>query len=188
MMNRRVFLMSMAGAIAPVVVSADVVDWRPRDARGPADVLLMRHAEEPDSGPHLNDRGRERARALVKLFPARFAKPTALFAATSTKQSSRPVETITPLADATGLRVRDEFSNERFGALALHLLSDAQYAGGHIVVCWHRETLPDLAMALGVASPPRWRASVYDHVWFVTFTKATPALSDQSERLLPGDQ
>lgn len=187
-MNRRVFLMSVAGAIAPVVVSADVVDWRQRDGRAPASVLLMRHAEEPDSGPHLNDRGRERAHSLVKLFPTRFPKPTALFAAQSTKQSSRPMETLEPLAQATGLRLNEEFSNERFSELAFQLMSDPKYVGGHIVVCWHRETLPEFATALGVDSPPRWRATVYDHVWFIRFLNGKPSLSDESERLLPNDR
>ncbi len=186
-MHRRVFLMSLAGAVAPVVVSADVVNWT-RAARGPADVLLMRHAEEPDKGPHLNDRGRDRAQALIKLFPSRFPQPTALFAAKSTQQSSRPVETLQPLAQATGLRINDEYSNERFDDLVLHLLSDRLYSDGHIVVCWHHETIRNFAMALGIDSPPKWPDSMYDHVWFIKFANGKATLADESERLLPNDK
>jgi len=157
-------------------------------AAGPADVLLIRHAEEPDHGPDLNDRGRERAKALVRLFPQRFPTPTVLFAARTTKESARSLQTLEPLAASLSLPVDDRFVDTRYDELALTLLSDRKYAGGHVLICWHRETLPSLAAALGVARPPTWPSSRYDRVWFVRFTGTRAQLSEESQWLLPDDR
>ena len=148
----------------------------------------MRHAEEPEHGPSLSDRGRDRAKALARLFPERFPKPTVLFAARTTKESARSVETLEPLAASLGLRIDDRFVDPRYSELALTLLSERQYAGGHVLICWHRETMPSLAAALGVARPPAWPSSQYDRVWFIRFAGTKATLSEESERLLDGDR
>src|SRR5579883_1195338 len=63
----------------------------------PARVLIIRHAEKPT--------GRERAAALYKLFeksdgrPDPFPAPDFVFATEESKNSRRPVETVTPLAE-----------------------------------------------------------------------------------------
>ena len=157
-------------------------------ASGPADVLLMRHAEEPDHGPDLNDRGRDRSKALVKLFPQRFPTPTVLFAARTTKESARSIQTLEPLAATLGLPVDDRFVDTRYAELALLLLSEAKYAGAHVLICWHRETTPALAAALGVERPPAWPSSRYDRVWFIRFAGTRARLSEESEWLLADDR
>jgi hypothetical protein len=163
---------------------------RPLAARtvGPADVLLIRHGEEPDNGPNLNDRGRDRAKALTTLFPQRFPMPTALFAARTTKASARSMETLQPLAEALHLPVDDRFVDTRYSDLALLLLSDQRYAGGHILICWHRETMPELAAALGVARPPKWPSSQYDGIWLIRRAGTKTLLSVQSQQLLADDR
>jgi broad specificity phosphatase PhoE len=180
------FLQSLAtGAIVALPSCRDVANAR---AAGPADVLLMRHAEEPDHGPHLNDRGVDRSKALRKLFPQRFPTPTVLVAARTTKESARSVETLEPLAAALGLPIDDRFVAERYDELALSLLSEPKYAAGHVLVCWHRETLRALAAALGAAKPPAWPSSQYDRVWFIRFVRTRATLSEESEKLLEGDR
>ena len=185
-MNRRRFLQSVAGS-AIVTWPA----WRhavAAGAAGPADVLLLRHAEEPDHGPDLNDRGRERAKALARLFPQRFPTPTVLFAARTTKESARSVQTLEPLAATLGLPIDDRFVDGRYAELALTLLSERQYAGAHVLICWHRETLPALAAALGVDRPPAWPSPRYDRVWFLRFAEARAKLTEESQWLLPDDR
>jgi broad specificity phosphatase PhoE len=73
----------------------------------PKTIFIIRHAEKPnDAGdPHLSERGRRRAAALPG-YP--FPELAAIFAATATSESARPVETITPLAAARKLEVSAE--------------------------------------------------------------------------------
>ena len=185
-MNRRSFLRSAAAsAIVALPACRRAVE---ASAAGPADVLLMRHAEEPDHGPDLNDRGRDRANALVKLFPQRFPTPNLLFASRTTKASARSVQTLEPLAAALGLSIDDRYDDARYADLALTLLGEPKYNGAHVLICWHRETMPALAAALGVGKPPAWPSSQYDHVWFIRSTGTKATLADEPERLLPDDR
>jgi phosphohistidine phosphatase SixA len=178
MINRRVFLASMAGlgihATWPRSLSA--LGAAPA---GPAEVLIMRHAEEPPHGRHLNDRGRARAAALGKLFPARFALPTALFATRPTKDSARSTETLEPLAAGLQLRIDESFQELQYRALAETILTSPAHAGGHVLVCWHRDTMTNLAAALGVVGPPRWPAKQYDHVWQIRYPAGRATLIDE---------
>ncbi len=188
MMNRRRFLAALATSSAAVVARPWQVMARPRHADGPAEILLIRHAEEPLRGPHLNDQGSQRAKALIKLFDRRFAKPTALFASRSTKQTARPVETLQPLATALGLPIHDKFGDEEYKALADQLLTDHTYSGGHVLISWHHSTLPELAHALGVVRPPKWPDTQYDGLWVIKYEGGRAALTAESQHLLPGDR
>jgi phosphohistidine phosphatase SixA len=182
MIDRRRFLLSVAGAgVAAMSLRLGAF------AGGPAEVLLMRHAEEPDHGPHLNERGKERAAALVKLFPSRFPTPSALFATRSTDQSARPMETIAPLAAALHLPVDDTFGDRQYLKLANTIRSSPALAGKHVLVCWHHGTIGNLAAALGVVRPPKWSPKQYDHIWRIQYTNGRATLTDEPERLLPHD-
>ena len=183
MINRRVFLTYMAGLGIPDV-RARLVCVLSAAPAGPAEVIIMRHAEEPAYGPHLNDRGRARAAALVTLFPDRSAVPTALFAARSTKKSERSMETLEPLAAALHLKIDGSFGEREYRKLADRILTNAAHARGHVVICWHRQTIANLAAALGVRKPPSWPAGQYDHVWRIRYSAGVATLVDEPERLL----
>jgi len=187
MIDRRSFLTSVALLGAPAITL-----WsrsaRAAPAAGPAEVLLMRHGEEPPHGPHLDDRGRARAAALVKMFPSRFAIPTALFATQPTKASARSTETLQPLAAALHLPVDASVPELQYLRLAKAILTKRAYAGGHIVICWHHDTITKLAEALGAPQPPPWPAKQYDHIWRLRYAAGRATLADEPERLLPGDQ
>jgi hypothetical protein len=186
-MDRRGFLWSLVAIGAPIALGSAQRDSGARASRGPADVILIRHAEEPESGPHLSDRGRERARALPTLFPARFPRPTVLFAMRSSRQSARSVETVQPLAASLHLPIDDQYSNARVADLAKHVLTSSDCAGAHVLICWHHDSIRELATALGVSSPPPWPSSVYDRVWFLQYAGGKPTLKEESQRLLPKD-
>ena len=177
MMNRRVFLTSLAVGIP--ATRARTFSALTAVPAGPADVLILRHAEEPPHGPHLDDRGRARAAALVKLFPARFASPTALFAARRTKKSVRSTETLEPLAAALHLPIDESFPELQYSKLAKAILTNPAYAGGHVVICWHHGTIANLAAALGVVGPPSWPAKQYDHVWQIRYSAGGATLRDE---------
>jgi phosphohistidine phosphatase SixA len=165
------FLAVLIGLAYGVPAVAD----RPRgvtsEPAGPTEVLIIRHGEEPKDGPHLDDQGRARAKALVKLFQDPFSMPTALFAAKSSKHSERSVETLEPLAKALGVEIDTRFSDEEVNKIANSVLHGARHAGGNVIICWHRETIRELASALGVANPPEWPSEQYDHIWRISFSK-----------------
>ncbi len=150
----------------------------------PTSVLLIRHGEET-KGPHLNDQGRARANALPNLFPSRLPAPAALYAAKSTANSLRCLETIEPLAKALKIKVDHSFVDAKYKALAKSILSN----DGVVLVCWKHDGLPALAAALGAKQPPAWPSKQYDHVWHITYSPdGNATLKDIPQRLLPGDK
>ena len=156
----------------------------------PKQVLIIRHAEKTGlkTDVHLNQRGYERAAALVRLFPATFETPDVLFAAHRTAYSNRPVETVTPLANALNLKIDDRFGEDQYRALAKALHSGAVYRGKTVLVCWHHGRIPALAAALGVKSPPSsWPDGQFDRAWKIQYANGTVTFADLPQHLLAGD-
>jgi hypothetical protein len=166
-----IFLAVVIAAAAAIPALAHLERGVTGTPAGPREILIIRHGEEPKDGPHLNDEGRARAKALVGLFQDPFSVPTSLFAAQSSKHSERSVETLEPLAKALGVPIDSRFSDQEFKKLATTVLHGPRHAGGNVIICWHRETIQDLAAALGVTNPPEWPSEQYDHIWRIQFTK-----------------
>lgn len=140
-------------------------------------------------------RGESRARALVALSEARSVlgtngPPAALFAPKITRQghSRRPYETLEPLAEHLKLSIQTAYSPSDYAALAKHVLSDPGLDGETVIVCWIHDYLPALAKALGIKpEPARWKGSIYDRVWVITYQDHHAVLADLPQKLLPGD-
>jgi hypothetical protein len=133
-----------------------------------------------------NFTGQYSAVSGVKAGPARFLAPDFLFATQKSKHSNRPVETITPLSLATGLTINSSYPDGGYGDLAKAVLG-GQYAGKVVLICWHHGEIPALAQALGVSTPPKWKGSVFDLVWQITYTKGKAKLKVHHQKLLYGD-
>ena len=166
----------------------------------PYQILIIRHAEKPDGtddtstkNPNLSLRGYERAGALAPFLPGTFGQPDFLFASQASTSSNRPVETITPLANALGLTINSSFADDDYPTLANTLLSDATYAGHLVLICWHHGKIPKLATALGVTPPQDpWPGDVFDRVWQITYPQppgsgGSPTVTDYPQKLLFGD-
>jgi broad specificity phosphatase PhoE len=112
----------------------------------PHRIFIIRHAEKPESGdsPYLSEKGRLRAAALP-----RYPLPAlaGIFAARTSAESARPVETVTPLAAASGLNINAEVKNKEFPRLVDDLLS-GRLAGKDLLICWHHAEIPHLTRAL----------------------------------------
>ena len=139
-------LCSLGGA-GPV---ADGMSGSPSLAR--AMVLIIRHAEKPDSGAGLTAAGEARANAYVNYFEhyQRAGAPiklTALFAASNSASSHRPFLTILPLSEAIGLPIDTDYKDNDYAKLA-DALQSADH-GPAILICWHQGKIPDLVRALG---------------------------------------
>ncbi len=147
-------------------------------------ILLIRHAEKPESGPLLAIAGQARAQAYTVYFQnyVRNARPLTLhylFAAADSDESHRPRLTITPLANALGLPINDTYKDKDYKNLAREIFRNTQYNHTNILICWHHGEILDLATALGVdadklppeahwpeAKPPKkpWPKEVYGWV------------------------
>jgi hypothetical protein len=119
----------------------------------------------------------------------RFPTPNSIFATQQSKNSKRPIETVTPLAIALGLPLNDGFKDkDKDVEKMVHaILNDTAFAGKVVLICWHHGKIPDIAKALGVSRPPKWDGKVFDRVWQITFPKGKANLEDLPQRLLFGD-
>jgi hypothetical protein len=158
-------MMALALGLAPTIAQAE--------SQGPAGgtVLLVRHAEKPESGTGLTPAGEARAAAYVSYFehfriagaPARI---DTLVATADSANSMRPRLTITPLGKALGLPVQQPFADQDVKDLAAWLAARP----GHVtLVAWHHGKMPKLLAALG-ADPATllpggtWPQDTYDWV------------------------
>jgi hypothetical protein len=119
--------------------------------------------------------------------PARFPTPQFLFATQASKNSNRPLETITPLSAALQLEINSKHPDGDYGKVATDILNNGKYDGSIVLICWHHGKIQDLATALHVASPPKWPGSVFDRVWHITYTNRVASLQDLPQMLLYGD-
>ena len=160
---------------------------------GPKIVMIIRHGEKPQGpeakkNPNLSERGRERARALAKVIPEHFPKPEILIATKPTKESDRPVETITPLAEALHEKIHDHFADDQYEQLAKAVLTEPKYVGKVVLIAWHHGKIPHLAKALGAKQAPHeWNENVFDRVWEIRYENGTTTFQDLPEHALPGD-
>jgi hypothetical protein len=166
-------------------------------SKTPAVVFIIRHAEKPAERENsdLTANGFKRAAALPSLFVQqpgssslpRLPRPAALFASAPGKHSNRPIETITPLAQALHLRLNTDYADIETAPIAREILS-GRYAGKVVLVCWHHGEIPHLAEALGVTNAPHhWDESVFDQIWMIEWVNGKGQLTVLPEKLLPGD-
>ncbi len=157
----------------------------------PATILIIRHAEKlTDGRQDLSETGYKRAALLPTLFTGArddLPVPQYLFATRLSKHSNRPVETITPLAQALKVPIDSTVMNDDYAMLAKELLS-GKYARKAVLVAWHHGNIPQLAAALG-AQPPYipWPEGQFDRIWRIDYKNGKATLRDLPQRLLPGD-
>lgn len=149
----------------------------------PQFILVMRHAEKPqDAGdPNLSPAGYARAASVAAYVPHTFGQPDFIFAAATSKDSARPVETVTPLSQHVGVALDASIDDKDYGKLATDLLGKQKYAGKRIVVCWHHGHIPQLLAALGAESgtyPDPWNPQVFNLIVRLDYAAgAAPAVS-----------
>jgi broad specificity phosphatase PhoE len=132
----------------------------------PKTILLLRHAEKPfdSSNPNLSPEGYDRAEELATFIPDKWGKPDFIFASEISRHSARPIETMKPLSKATGIKIDHEYADQDYEALAQLILTNQEYDGALIVICWHHNNIPGLAQALNANTkvPSPWDATVFD--------------------------
>jgi len=178
--------------VAPAAQSPDLAK------KAPAVVFILRHGEKPmdKKSSDLTEVGFRRAAALPTLFLPqagssklpRLPRPNAVFASAHSKNSNRPVETITPLAKALNLPLNQDFDEREVVPLADQVLG-GKYAGKVVIICWHHGEIPHMAKAFGVTDAPKqWDDTVFDQIWMIEWIDGKPQFSVLPEHLLPGDK
>ena len=176
-------------AMAWTAIAVWILIGEPLSAQ-PREILIIRHAEKPDSSgdPNLTPRGYARAVALLPFFSSTFDTPDYVFATQGSKHSNRPVQTITPLAGALHMALDSKVADADYVLLAQDILTNPQYKGKMLIICWHHGTIPALAKALGISDPPQsWPDTVFDRVWRIQYTDSGPTLANLPQHILFGD-
>lgn len=179
-------------------------------------ILLMRHAEKPDSqagiagvdeegrpdARQLSVRGWQRAGALVPFFApfappgrpdgrcadARIETPHAILAAPPRERSVRPGSTVLPLARRLGLPVRCDFGRDAAVAQLLAALRGIEVEV--VLVCWRHDDLAEIARGLAgdaAGIPADWDEARFDLVWVLEREGAGWRFGQVPQRLLAGD-
>jgi len=167
---------------------------------GPANgtILMIRHAEKPESGDQLSEAGQKRAQA----YPGYFQKLEIdgksvhldfLIATKDSDNSQRPKLTIQPLSMALHLPLETDFKNKEFGVLA-DKLKTAMYHGKTILVSWHHGHIPDFVSALGgdpakLFPNGKWPENVFSWIVVLHYDERGQLKNSSvvSENLMPGD-
>ncbi len=118
-------------------------------------LLIVRHAEKPDSGPGLAPAGEARAKAYADYFAhlqldGAPVKIDTIIASSDSENSSRPRLTVTPFSQASGIKIQQPFPDKEVKALA-HWLA-AGTPNRTILIGWHHGKLPKLLRELGANS------------------------------------
>jgi hypothetical protein len=160
-------------------------------------ILIIRHAEKPDSGSGLSAEGEVRAKAYVNYFKnftidGRPLKLDYIFAAADSKESRRPRLTIEPVSKAFGLAVDRRFKDKEFQRLANEIQSKPH--GQAILVAWHHGEIPALLRALEAAPDQvipkgKWPEEVFGWVIELRYDAAGRLVETKriNEKLLPDD-
>jgi hypothetical protein len=77
------------------------------------------------------------------------------------------------LAQSIGVKIDDSFADDDYKALAAEILTNQKYQGELVLVCWHHEKIPKLALALGaprVAIPDPWNPNIYNLILILDYT------------------
>lgn len=191
-MHRRLITAVLFASTLTLVVDA-------QDGPKDAVVLIIRHAEDADSGDGISPLGEKRAEAYKTYFlnftvDSKRRQPDAVFAAKDSKKSHRPRLTVEPFAKAAKLKIDTHFGNNRSAELAADLRANHQ--GKVILICWRHGNTPALLRALG-AEPKsflpngKWPDAVFNWVILLGFDqdgRLIPASSRRiNEHLIPGD-
>ncbi len=193
----------LAVALATAVFAGSPVVATPAVEASPglrdAVVLIIRHAEKPESGVELSAAGRQRAAAYVNYFQSfkvdsRVMKPDYLFATADSESSHRPRLTLDPLAKALALKIDCRFKNKDFADLAREVR--AREHGKCILIAWHHGEIPELIEALGgdvatLLPEGKWPTQIFDWVLELRYDhdgRLIPSATKQvNENLMPGD-
>lgn len=108
-------------------------------------ILILRHAEKPNTGQGLSERGEQRAQLIADYIPNVFGEPDYIYAAGGTLKSMRPFLTIMPLWNRFKDVILDTtFEDRHVDNVATQISKITVNHHKNIVICWHHGQIPEL--------------------------------------------
>ena len=161
----------------------------------PAQIVLIRHGEKPETGDELSTQGWARAQALPELFKRpefnQFGNPAALYAMNKKGKngSIRAIQTLKYVSQVFNLALNTDYTKDQVADLVKDIKKNDEYDGKMIVICWEHKVLIDIAMEFGVKEPVSWPAEQFDRAWILDFspTGQLQNFRDLPQKLLPFD-
>ncbi|KAL6596452.1 hypothetical protein U3516DRAFT_833332 [Neocallimastix sp. 'constans'] len=121
-------------------------------------VMVIRHGEKiDDDHTDLSPQGQARAECLVNVFGnnGTYISPQKIYAQSPTpqRQSTRPRDTVVPLADALGLQIDLSYTSGKVKKLSQYIMNSPEEV---ILVSWGNDKIPIIAEEFGIVNPPDW--------------------------------
>ena len=144
-------------------------------------VVIIRHGEKPadksDGGDNLSCQGQNRALQLPAVLIKKIGKPDYTYVPAlkldKNTAHSRMFQTVTPFAVKYNLTINSKYDESAPNDVAKSVLKKS----GTVLMVWEHSAIPDLATALGVDNPPKWKGADFDSVWILTYASAKVELT-----------
>ena len=154
-------------------------------------VMIIRHGEKPadnsNGGDNLSCQGQNRALQLPVVLIKKMGKPDYTYVPAlkldKNTAHSRMFQTVTPFAVKYNLSINSKYQADDFAGAAKSVLKK----NGTVLMVWSHSEMPDLASALGVDNPPKWKGADFDSMWIVTYAKGKAELTLEQEGLSPSE-
>ncbi len=148
-------------------------------------VVIIRHGEKPADGDNLSCQGQNRAVQLPAVLAAKIGKPDYTYVPSlgfdKNTAHSRMFQTVTPFAVKYDLTINSKYDESELNAAAKSVLKKS----GTVLMVWEHSAIPDLAKALGVDNPPKWKGADFDSMWILTYASGKAELALEQEGLNP---
>ena len=156
-------------------------------------VVIIRHGEKPtekpsdtsNGGDNLSCQGQNRALQLPAVLIKKMGKPDYTYVPAlkldKNTAHSRMFQTVTPFAVKYDLIINSKYYESELDNAAKSVLKKS----GTVLMVWQHSAIPDLAIALGVDNPPKWKGADFDSMWIVTYANGKAELTVEQEGLNP---
>ena len=152
-------------------------------------VVIIRHGEKPadksDDGDNLSCQGQNRALQLPAVLIKKIGKPDYTYVPAlkldKNTAHSRMFQTVTPFAVKYDLTINSKYDESEPNDVAKSVLKKS----GTVLMVWEHSAIPDLATALGVDNPPKWKSADFDSMWILTYASGKAELTVDQEGLSP---
>ncbi|OUM67542.1 hypothetical protein PIROE2DRAFT_34691, partial [Piromyces sp. E2] len=136
-------------------------------------VMVIRHGEKiNDKVTNLSEKGKARAECLIEAFGPNglYPTPQKIYAQSPSekKQSTRPRDTVLPLANSLGLKVDLSFTSNKVKKLVKDIESSPEEI---ILISWSNDKINDIAEKFDIKKTPKWKGEVFDDIWMITDNK-----------------
>ncbi|ORX43934.1 hypothetical protein BCR36DRAFT_586399 [Piromyces finnis] len=133
-------------------------------------IMIIRHGEKlNDKVTNLSEKGQARADCLIEAFGQNgvYATPQKIFAQSPSekKQSTRPRDTVIPLANSLGLQVDLSYTSNKVKKLANDIENSSEEV---ILISWSSDKIKDIAEKFGIKKAPKYDNDAFDDIYIIT--------------------